>query len=190
MNSKKIHKLIPLLLLFFGLFSQKATAQYKEYEIKAGVLHTFMKHVTWSDEVFDKRSNTIVLTIFGSDPFGTVIDNVFRGRTIKGRYVEIRRTDDIKNLKGSHIVFISRSERNNVCRILEYIKDFKRASVLTIGDNIEGFCQKGGMVKLNGTGNFYFSLNWNEMSNYGPVPDTRLLELADKLINTDQDRCQ
>jgi hypothetical protein len=179
-----------LILFFVGFFSTKVQAQYGDYEIKAATVHTFMRYVTWSDDAFDRRSNKIILVIYGSDPFGSVIDNLCRGRTIKGRYVEIRRTSELKELKGAHVVFVSRSERNNVCRILEYIKDFKRASVLTIGDNIEGFCEKGGMVKLNGNGNYYFSLNWNEMSNYGPVPDTRLLGMAEKLITTDQDRCQ
>ncbi len=188
--TKNIYKLFSLTLLFVGFLSTNAKAQYGDYEIKAGTVYTFMRYVTWSDDAFDRRSNKIILAIYGSDPFGSVIDNICRGRTIKGRYIEIKRPKELKDLKGAHVVFISRSERNNVCRVLDYIKDFKRASVLTIGDNIEGFCEKGGMVKLNGSGNYYFSLNWNEMSNYGPVPDTRLLEIAEKLINTDQDRCQ
>jgi len=111
-----------------------------------------------------------------------------RGRTSNGRQVEIRRTKLLKDLKGSHIIFISRSERHDVCKILDYIRTFKHSSVLTIGDEIDDFCARGGMVRLNQ--NFTFKLNWGEMSKSSLQPDQRLLNLAEQVVPTDEERCQ
>lgn len=148
----------------------------------------FMKFTSWNDESFDKKSNKIILTIYGSDPFGNVIDRIIRGRTINGRTIEVRRTSELRDLKGSHVVFISRSERNNVCKVINYVKSFRRSSVLTIADEIEDFCLKGGMIKINS--DYLFKMNWNEMSAIGLNPDNRLVNLAEELVSTSEDRCQ
>jgi len=162
----------------------KAEAQYSEYEIKAAMLVNFAKHCGWPDRMFDRRQNKIVLTIFGADPFGKVIDNVVRGRTLKGKYYfEIRRVSDLKDLRGSHIIFISKSERNNIRKITEYIKSFRRSSVLAIGDGIDGFCKQGGIINL--FSDYTFNVNWNAASEQGILLDNRLLNIANEIVPTE-----
>ena len=59
---------------------------------------------------------------------------------------------------------------------------------MTIGDEIDDFCARGGMVRLNP--NYTFKLNWGEMSKSSLQPDQRLLNLAEQVVPTDEDRCQ
>ena len=168
--------------------SFEASAQYRHYEIKAGLVLHIAKFTVWTEEMFERSNNQIVLTIYGTDPFGNVIEDVLKGRTAHGRSFKIRRTSDMRELKGSHIVFIAKSQRHEVCKVLDYIRSFRRSSVITIGDGLDDFCQQGGMVRLND--NYTFRLNWGEMSKSGLQPDQRLLNCASQVVPTDEERCQ
>lgn len=178
-----IHSFCFIVLLFFvGVYPAKA--QYTEYEIKAAMLVNFAQHNDWPEHIFDKQQNKIILTIYGSDPFGKVIDNMVRGRTVQGKYYfEVRRVSDLKDLKGSHIIFISKSERNNIHKIIEYINSFRRSAVLTIGDEIEGFCKKGGIINI--LEDYTFNVNWDAASDQGILLDNRLLNIANEIVPTD-----
>lgn len=162
----------------------QAKAQYSEYEIKAGLIVNFARHCDWPDRMFDKKQNKIILTILGSDPFGSIIENVVRGRTVQGKYYfEVRRVSDVKDLKGAHIIFISKSERNNIQNIIEYIKSFRRSAVLTMGDEIEGFCKKGGIINI--LEDYTFNVNWDAASDQGILLDNRLLNIANEIVPTE-----
>lgn len=185
---KKIAKHI-IYSFFIGVFllilsPNEAKAQYTEYEIKAGLIVNFARHCNWPDRMFNQRQNKIVLTILGSDPFGSIIDDVVRGRTVKGKYYfEIRRVSDIKDLRGSHIIYISKSERNNIQKITEYIKSFRRSAVLTMGDEIDGFCKKGGIINI--LEDYTFNVNWDAASDQGILLDNRLLNIANEIVPTE-----
>ena len=161
----------------------QAKAQYTENQIKAALIINFARHCDWPPKMFDKRQNKIVLTILGSDPFGQVIDDAVRGRTVQGKYFEVRRVSDIRDLRGSHIIFISQSERNNIRKIIEYIKSFRRSSVLTIGDEIDGFCKKGGIINI--LDDYTFNANWDAASDQGIILDNRLLNIANEIVPTE-----
>lgn len=162
----------------------RVKAQYTKYEIKAALVINFARHCDWPDRMFDKRQNKIVLTILGSDPFGNVIDDAVRGRKVQGKYYfEVRRVSDVKDLRGSHIIFISASERNNIRKIIEYIKGFRRSAVLTIGDEIDGFCKKGGIINI--LEDYTFNVNWDAASDQGILLDNRLLNIANEIVPTE-----
>jgi hypothetical protein len=171
-------------------WGQQAHAQFSEYEIKAALCYNFAKYIEWPERMFPKdpanaETRKIVLAIYGSDPFGSVIDNLVRGRFIKGKYYfEVRRATSLRDLQGAHIIFISRSERNDVRKILEYTKSFKRPSILTIGDNIDGFCKMGGVLNL--LDDYTFQINLAAAGQAELLLDSRLINIAVDIIPTDE----
>lgn len=162
---------------------KQANAQFSEYEIKAALCFNFAKYISWPERLFEREGNKIILSIYGSDPFGEAIDRVMRGRTLKGKYrIEVRRALSLRDLRGSHIIFISRSEKLEARKIIEYTKRFKNPSILTIGDNIAGFCESGGIINL--MDNYTFHVNPKKADNSGLLLDSRLINIAVKKIST------
>ncbi|MEH0156855.1 YfiR family protein [Limibacter armeniacum] len=178
------YRTLPIMVVLLLIMSmpKQANAQYAEYETKAGMIYTFGKLVTWPSKAFDSK-NKLVLGVLGDDPFGSIIDNVLKNRPVNGRYWEIRRGTSIKELKGSHIIFIGNSYPRDVLKsILDDIYSKKNSMVLTIGDNIDGFCELGGIINL--TTNLY-QLNVTAANNAQLTVDVKLLNLASDIVPYD-----
>jgi hypothetical protein len=170
-----------ILLILCCNIQFKTHAQYSEYEIKGTMVFNFAKFITWPDRVFDK-DNKIILGILGDDPFGETIDNILKGRVVKGKTWEIKRGNTVGELKNSHIIFIGKSNEINIKPILDEIYSKRNASVLTIGDNIPNFCELGGMINFK-EGSYIFSINANSMTNASLLIDVSLLKFADEIVN-------
>ena len=139
-------KIISLLFIIFALSASghAQNAKITEYEIKAAFLYNFAKFVDWPSEVFADSTQPIIIGIVGRDPFGRVIDQIIKGRKVKGRKLVVKRFNRIKDLEFCHILFISSLEKK---RMVEVIEKIKNTSVLTIGET-KRFAYEGGIIKL------------------------------------------
>lgn len=137
-----------LCALLFGSLSSGISAaqsdQPSEYEVKAAFLFNFTKFVEWPDGSFGGSQAPIVIGIVGDDPFGDSLPRIVAGQKAQGRSISIvkyRRGDDLRR---SHVLFISASERQHSAEILAGLQD---ASVLTVSD-IDGFAEAGGTMEF------------------------------------------
>ncbi|MEM6298913.1 MAG: YfiR family protein [Bacteroidota bacterium] len=168
---------------FLGLFLLIPTlwaqhSGYTEYEFKAGIILKFAQYIRWPEEAFNSPEARIEVGILGpTDPFGNKIDKILLGRPVQRRYWKVKRDARIKELWGSHIVFIPKSEADRLEDVLAY---YKRHKVLTIGDGIPNFCEQGGII--NFTKNFRFEVNIDAARRAGITIDARLLRLASRII--------
>jgi len=146
MRSKNaICALISLLLAAcFVTPNRGECAVASEYEIKAAFLFNFAKFVDWPASSFAGRDSPIVIGVLGSDPFGGVLDSTLRNEDVKGRKLVVKRSNQLGDLKGCHIVFVSSSEQSHVGSIIQELKD---RPVLTVGD-MPGFAGHGGIVNF------------------------------------------
>ncbi|GAA4838350.1 hypothetical protein GCM10023331_24400 [Algivirga pacifica] len=159
-------------------------AQYTEYERKAGMIYTFGRLVTWPEHAW-KEADHLVLGILGDDPFGQVIDDVLKNRPIKGKTWEIRRGRAVEEVRGAHIIFVSNAySKQEVKEILRQIYSRRNAMVLTIGDQIDRFCEIGGVINL--TENLY-TLNVMAANRAQLTINVNLLRLASDIIPYDPD---
>ncbi|MGF1532525.1 MAG: YfiR family protein [Bernardetiaceae bacterium] len=155
---------------------------YGEFEIKAGILLKFAEYTQWLPEAFGTPTERIRLGILGKDPFGNKIDQLLLGRPVHGRYWDVRRSDRIRDLWGCHIIYIPGTEEARLEDALSYYNQFE---VLTIGDGIAGFCEKGGII--NFTGDFRFEANIDAAKRSKLIIDSRLLRLARRIVRTTND---
>lgn len=116
----------------------------REYQIKAVFLYTFAKFVDWPASTFANAKTPIRIGVLGDDPFGPYLQEAIAGEVLDGRELEIRYLARAAEGRECHILFISRSERAGLDKIL---RDLRTWSVLTVGDT-EGFAQRGGMINL------------------------------------------
>jgi len=121
---------------------QTSTGSLSEYQIKAAYLYYFSTFVDWPSNTYARTGESLVIGVLGEDPFGAVLDETLRGKSVNNRKIVVRRFANIKDARDSHVLFISNSERDRLPSIL---KALEGASVLTVGD-LDRFASRGGQI--------------------------------------------
>lgn len=127
------------LLVFESSVQAPATDSVPEYEVKAAMLYNFALFVEWPKEA--SAGSFLTVGVLGDDPFGESLESTFRGKTVQGREIRVRRFAKLEELQPCEILFIAQSERK---RMPEILGALGRTSVLTVGDMKE-FTELGGM---------------------------------------------
>lgn len=151
-----------------------------EYSVKAAYLLNFTRYVEWPDSMVDTAGRQpVVLCVYGSDPFGTILERTVDGRTSKGRPLTIRRLERSGQANGCHAVFISEEEWRRRPAVLESLA---RRGVLTVGEG-EAFAEAGGVISfviVNDAVRFVINMPAGEGA--GLRLSSRLLAIATRLI--------
>lgn len=183
MKSIAPYPILLILGLLATMFSRPAQAQFTEYEVKASLIITLANLTVWPEEAFDNDANApFQIGILGDDPFGTILEEVSRGRTVKDRPIIIRRASSVDDLRGVHIMIITRSEANDIKRILREIGQYQQSTVLTVGDNIKEFNQYGGIINFVKDSYVRYTLNWKEATKCGLNFKKQVLNTALEII--------
>jgi hypothetical protein len=119
-----------------------------EYQVKAAFIYNFAKFVEWPADSFVHKSDDMNLCILGNDPFGSDL-NPFQGEIIGNKRLTIKHVKAAQPLKECHILFVSKSEKKQLSKIVNTLKG---ASILLIGDT-DGFAQQNIII------NFYVEEN-------------------------------
>jgi hypothetical protein len=146
-----------------------------EYQLKAAFLLNFAKFVEWPPAAFAKATSPIVLGVLGENPFGNVLEQTIRGKTINNRPLVSRVFSSSAEATNCHILFISASEK---ARLPEILATLRTASMLTVGET-DRFTESGGMINFVRQGNkTRFQINEAAAKNVGLKISSKLLSLA------------
>jgi YfiR/HmsC-like len=113
-----------------------------EYQVKAAFLFNFLKFVEWPQAA---GATPWVIGILGHDPFGELLDQTVKGKTVSGRPVEIRRYSRLGEVKDCNILFIGGADFGRIVIPAQ-------PGLLTVGE-APGFLKSGGII------NFYIEDN-------------------------------
>ena len=153
----------------------RAAVALTEYEVKAGFLYHVGWFVEWPATTAQGRASTFIIGVLGTNPFGGVLDDVMRGKTIHERPVMIKYYQRVEEAVASHVLFISASENTRIPAILAVLE---RIPVLTVSD-LEGFTERGGMVALRLVDRkVHFDINMDATERAGLKLSSQLLRLA------------
>lgn len=131
-----------LVLVLLAADGQADPRELPEYVLKAGFLFNFAKYVEWPESAFDNPQDPLVIAVVGKDPFGDDLDRSLRGKTVKGRPIRIARFNAASDIRDAHILFVPRTETENLDRILRQVRS---RPVLLVGEAPE-FCRQGGAL--------------------------------------------
>lgn len=146
-----------------------------EYQVKAAFLFNFAKFVEWPPDVFASDKTPITLCVFRQDPFGSALDEIVRGKAINGRQLAARRVNELPELKGCQIVFVSEREDKLLPEILNSVKG---ANVLVAGESVN-FAERGGAVQFFLENNkLRFAINVDAVQRTRLQVSSKLLALA------------
>jgi hypothetical protein len=149
--------------------SLKAT----EYELKAAFLFNFARFAEWPQP--STRDDALVLGVLGEDPFGPVLDETIRGKTVGGRSLTARRISRLADCSGCDLVFVASSERARVSQVLRTISG---PGVLTVGET-EQFAERGGVIELAvESGRIRLIINTDAAARSGVRISAKLLSMA------------
>jgi hypothetical protein len=152
---------------------------FSEYEVKAGFVYNFVKFVDWPEKSSPPGRSTMTLCVIGKDPFGSAVEEI-RGKTVRGRRLEVRHIYSLRDLRECQALFIASSERERLPRIVESAKE---ANVLTIADSA-GFGQQGVIINLLVEDKkVKFEINVEKARQARLVVSSKLLKLAQTLYD-------
>lgn len=162
------------LLLFFP--SENSAAQTDEYTLKAAFLERFTRFIEWphTTSVAD-TSEPFIISILGENPFHTKLENLYARHAIKNKRVLIRYIDDLEEIAGTNLLFITRSMHAEIAGILQSLAD---KPILTIGDS-EGFAESGVHINFYLAGaSIRFEINQTALHRANLRTSYQLLKLA------------
>lgn len=119
----------------------------KAIKVKAAYLLNFTKFVTWPAGAFQDEHSPIIIGVVGSDPFGPLLDQTIKDKTVSGRILKVQRFqwragDDVLAVKKCHLLYVSSSLGDDTD---DLILALARAPILLIGEGRE-FAKNGGAL--------------------------------------------
>lgn len=127
-----------------AVFAAEKSPGMAEYQVKAAFLFNFTKFTDWPASAFTSTNAPMVIGILGDDPFGKTLEDAVTGEVVQDHPLVFKRLRADEDLRGCHVLFISRSEKDRVAKVLEKLKG---SPVLTAGDT-KDFAERGGIVNL------------------------------------------
>lgn len=115
-----------------------------EYKVKAASLYHFINYTTWPKEAFVNERSPIVLLVVGQDPFGEVLDELFKGKKSGGRSIRVLRAESLEELPSAHMVFLAQSHAKELAALLKAVSP---TSALVVGDS-DGQAEQGAHVSF------------------------------------------
>jgi hypothetical protein len=115
-----------------------------EYGLKSVFLYQFCRFMEWPNSAFSSTSDPLIIGVVGDDPFGTLLKEAVEGETYHGRPIRIEHYRSPREIRRCHILFVSRSEVEQMSEILSAVAG---KSVVTVGET-DGFLDRGGMIAL------------------------------------------
>lgn len=115
-----------------------------EYQVKAAFLFNFPMFVEWPAEAFAETNSPICVGLLGASPISDPLRQIAEGGNIRGRGLQIKALSRVEDAKGCHVLFVGRSEKVQMQKILSAVAG---TGVLTVGE-MDGFCKRGGIINF------------------------------------------
>src|ERR1041385_8021065 len=130
--------------VFSGTPALGQAAKAPEYSLKAAYLFNFTQFIEWPSNRFASAEAPIVIGVLGEDPFGAVLDQAVKGKTLGARPFEIRRFKQVADVRGCHVLFVCASEAK---RVAEILASSDKEGALTVSD-LDRFAEQGGTINF------------------------------------------
>jgi len=144
--------------------------------IKSGYIYNLTKVVHWQQNAFNFSVSPFILGILGDQSVSTALIHTLREKLIKERDWKVDFYNTPQEIIYCHLIFISGFNQD---QINEAIAHLTHENTLLIGDNIENFCNLGGMINLVGTcPNFGYEVNVKAIERAKLTLNPDFLELA------------
>ncbi len=169
-TSQKLFKFGLIIILIFAYFN--AHAQNNCEKEKLDALINLSKFIDWYPY---QSKETKVLFIYVNDN-SSINYEIQSKNNFEYKDWQIICSNQSNKIVNHSIVFITREKKRNS---REIIKLAKKKNILLVGDDIEDFCENGGMINMiSRNGSTSFEINYTEIQNQNIEISTKLLTLS------------
>jgi hypothetical protein len=155
-----------------------------EYRIKAAFLYNFTLYTEWPAGSFPKDDSPLVVAVVGQDPFGGELDAAVRGKTVRGRAIEVHRHAKAADAGPCHLLFLANDQAGTLPQLLRRLEE---PLPLTVGET-EDFTRIGGAIRFFIEGNkVRFEMNADAVARTRVRISSKLLSLA-KIVRDAEER--
>jgi YfiR/HmsC-like len=144
LSAKRLMACVAALALIASPAGGAAHLEPSEYGLKSVFLYQFCRFMEWPDSAFSSPNDPLIIGVVGEDPFGPLLKEAVQGETYHGRPIRIEHYRSARDIKRCHILFVSRSDIDQMSEITSMIAG---KSVVTVGET-DGFLDRGGMIAL------------------------------------------
>jgi len=117
-----------------------------EYQVKAAFLYNFTQFVSWEGELPNDTSVGFKIGIYGTDPFGSVLDSLIKDERVGALPIHVIRSTEVRRLDSCQIVFVTGSKIGDV-QLDAVLDRLRRPGTLLVGEQ-KGFAEQGGAIEL------------------------------------------
>lgn len=144
--------------------------------IKSGYIYNLTKVVHWPQNAFNFSVSPFIIGILGDQTVNTALIHTLREKSIKERDWKVDFYKSPREIMHCHIIFISGFDREQINDAIAFLT---HKNTLLIGDNIDNFCNLGGMINLVGNSpNFGYEVNVKALERAGLTLNPDFLDLA------------
>jgi len=148
-----------------------------EYESKGAYLLNFYRYVTWPTP-----DNTLQIGVIGNDDFVVLLEKIAKEINLANINKSVHKVSLSDDLAQFQLIFVSNIKPDELEKLL---KQLENKDILTVGDNIDNFCEMGGIINFSPKGSEKrFEINNPAALKAGLKISSKLLTLA-KLTVTD-----
>jgi hypothetical protein len=160
-------------MIFLGGYTSVYAQKYTESEIKAGYIINFTKFIKWPNSA---NNQNFIFGIYGDNIFKSDFQKLLESRYNAQNNWILTEYNKIENVEYCHVLFINTNNQEELEKILKAVAN---QPVLTIGNNIPFFCQKGGLINfIDEPNGKKFEINYIAAKSKGFIIDSRLLGVA------------
>lgn len=165
-----------IFLFFFIVFSTQIYAQVDEPTIKAYSLEKFTRWIDWANDKEFSEQEHFVIGIYGEGPIIEKAEQIYANQKIKNKNVIIRKVKFRSQIKGCNMLFICKSEKEDVKKIIEYSKNRPILTIASTG----GYAKMGVHINIYfKAGNLRFQINDEAIKLAGLILNFNLLKLGE-----------
>jgi len=144
--------------------------------VKSGYLFNLTKFIYWPQNAFNFSVSPFIIGIFGAQFISTALINTLREKQIQNREWKTEIYSSIEAINYCHLLFLTEIELPAAKSIIKATQD---KPILLVADNINGFCEKGGMINLVGVNpNYGYQINLKALNYARLNVSPEFLELA------------
>jgi hypothetical protein len=140
---KNVKKLISF-FLFFCFLLPVFSIKVDEQLLKVVFFERFTRFIEWPASKIQDSSKPFIIGTIGSGDLISLLNQVYKNKTIKNKAVQIKQVTDLSDIDECHIIFLSELEKDKLLEILSYIRN---KPILSISD-ADGYGEYGVIINF------------------------------------------
>lgn len=136
------NRLLCIMLLLMGpLLCPPASAGQEEIKLLAVFFGRFASYI----ELPERTAGSYVITLLDDNPFGSMLDELYRGKMVGGKPVVVRYATKLEQVGQTDILFITLVNPRSRQEAIDYAL---KNAILSIS-TATGFAERGGIIQVD-----------------------------------------